>query len=136
MNGSRSSVSTFRYPMCRSGPNVRIFSDNQSKLQTAFKAAMLKLSVVGQDMSKMIDCSEVIPTPKSMPSTQSAGAHLPAGLNMNDIEQAVSFELCFHPKDFSRQAPFFSTSALRLLSLHSLRNQVSLLAYYIFVVAF
>lgn len=36
-------------------------TDNQSKLQTEFKAAMAKLAVVGQDTSKMVDCSDVIP---------------------------------------------------------------------------
>jgi cytochrome c peroxidase len=30
----------------------------------AFKDAMAKLAVVGQDTNKMIDCSAVIPTPQ------------------------------------------------------------------------
>jgi len=32
-------------------------------MANAFKAAMAKLAVVGQDASKLIDCSEVIPEP-------------------------------------------------------------------------
>ena len=36
---------------------------DHAKLQSAFKAAMEKLAVTGQDTSKMIDCSEVIPEP-------------------------------------------------------------------------
>lgn len=63
----------------------RCCTDNQSKLQSAFKAAMLKLSLVAQDKSKLVDCSDVIP----VPPTLNAAAHLPAGLTQNDIEQAV-----------------------------------------------
>lgn len=60
--------------------------DDQNKMASEFKAAMLKLSVLGQDRSKLIDCSEVIPVPKPVSDTP----HLPAGLNMNDIEQACA----------------------------------------------
>ncbi|KAK0459170.1 manganese peroxidase 1 precursor [Desarmillaria tabescens] len=63
------------------------FVNNQAKMQTQFKAAMLKLSVLGQDVSQMVDCSEVIPAPLA---ASVHGAHLPAGLNMNDIEQACA----------------------------------------------
>lgn len=59
--------------------------DNQSKMQNAFKAAMLKLSLLGNDKSKMVDCSEVIPTPASF----NKAATFPAGLSINDVEQAV-----------------------------------------------
>lgn len=60
-------------------------TDNQSKLQSAFKAAMLKLSVLGHDINDMVDCSELIPVPK--PNTKVAT--FPAGLTLNDVEQAV-----------------------------------------------
>ncbi|KAK0212397.1 manganese peroxidase 1 precursor [Desarmillaria ectypa] len=63
------------------------FANNQAKMQTDFKAAMLKLSVLGQDVSKMVDCSEVIPVPLA---ASAHAAHLPAGLSMNDIEQACA----------------------------------------------
>jgi hypothetical protein len=56
-------------------------------MQTAFKAAMLKLSLLGQNKAKMIDCSEVIPIPVSLKTS----AHLPAGQKMSNIEQAVWF---------------------------------------------
>ncbi|KAL4266992.1 Versatile peroxidase VPL1 [Pleurotus pulmonarius] len=62
------------------------FVNNQSKLQSAFKAAMLKLSLVAQDKSKLVDCSDVIP----VPPTLNAAAHFPAGLTKNDIEQACA----------------------------------------------
>jgi len=39
------------------------FINQQQKMASAFQAAMAKLSVVGQDASNFIDCSEVIPTP-------------------------------------------------------------------------
>ncbi|KAJ3511221.1 hypothetical protein NLJ89_g4222 [Agrocybe chaxingu] len=51
------------------------FANNQAKMQSAFKAAMLKLSVLGQDQSKMIDCSEVIPIPPPIGDPP----HLPRG---------------------------------------------------------
>jgi hypothetical protein len=56
-------------------------------MQSEFKAAMAKLAVIGQDVSKLIDCSDVIPVPKPVVGTP----HLPAGLSMNDIEQAVRY---------------------------------------------
>ncbi len=40
---------------------TKIITDNQAKMQADFKAAMLKLSTLGQDISKMVDCTEVIP---------------------------------------------------------------------------
>nr|BAA33449.1 manganese peroxidase [Pleurotus ostreatus] len=62
------------------------FVNNQAKLQSAFKAAMDKLATLGQDRSKLIDCSDVIPVPKPLQSK----AHFPAGLTMNNIEQACA----------------------------------------------
>ncbi|KII90769.1 hypothetical protein PLICRDRAFT_52464 [Plicaturopsis crispa FD-325 SS-3] len=62
------------------------FVNNQSKLQSAFKSAMVKLSTVGNNINDMIDCSEVIPVPKPVVGV----AHLPAGLTLNDIEQACA----------------------------------------------
>jgi manganese peroxidase len=62
------------------------FAGNQNKLQTAFKAAMLKLSTLGQNTNSLIDCSEVIPVPRPLVGQP----HLPAGQTKTDIEQAVS----------------------------------------------
>ncbi|OBZ74439.1 Manganese peroxidase 3 [Grifola frondosa] len=62
------------------------FVNNQAKLQSAFKAAMAKLSVLGNDMSQMVDCSDVIPVPPPPMSN----AHFPAGLSNADIEQACA----------------------------------------------
>ncbi|THV06761.1 manganese dependent peroxidase 1 [Dendrothele bispora CBS 962.96] len=62
------------------------FATNQAKLQSAFKAAMLKLSLLGHDQSQLIDCSEVIPVPRAVTDKP----HLPAGSTMNDIEQACA----------------------------------------------
>ncbi|RDB25101.1 Versatile peroxidase VPL1 [Hypsizygus marmoreus] len=62
------------------------FANNQAKMQSAFKAAMLKLSLLGQNQANMVDCSDVIPNPPSLKTS----AHLPAGENMNSIEQACA----------------------------------------------
>lgn len=53
----------------------------------SFANAMAKLSVLGQDTSKMIDCSDVIPMPKSLPTEHSCV--YPAGFSQADVEQAV-----------------------------------------------
>jgi hypothetical protein len=39
------------------------FINEQTSMANAFKAAMAKLAVVGQDTSDFVDCSEVVPTP-------------------------------------------------------------------------
>lgn len=39
--------------------------DNQALMMENFRNAMMKLAVVGQNTNKLIDCSELIPEPKS-----------------------------------------------------------------------
>lgn len=34
-------------------------------MSEAFKKAMAKLAVIGQDRSKLVDCSEVVPRPRA-----------------------------------------------------------------------
>ena len=46
---------------------------------------MAKLAVLGQDTTKLVDCSEVIPVPKP----RKRKAHLPAGTSLDDIEASV-----------------------------------------------
>ncbi|KAI0305583.1 manganese peroxidase 3 [Multifurca ochricompacta] len=55
---------------------------NEDAVKFAFKFEMAKLSVLGQDTSKLIDCSDVIPVPKPFTGT----AHLPAGASLSDVE--------------------------------------------------
>ncbi|KAG6886285.1 hypothetical protein C0993_006695 [Termitomyces sp. T159_Od127] len=70
------------------------FSDEQTdknldpwgKMQTEFADAMLKMSLLGQNKENMVDCSEVLPVPPKL----KADPHLPAGEDMNDIEQACA----------------------------------------------
>lgn len=59
---------------------------DQQKMASAFGAAMLKLSLAGQDKKKLIDCSDVIPQAKGIKPSP----HFPAGLSNKDIEQSVS----------------------------------------------
>ena len=59
------------------------FVNNQAKLQSAFKAAFRKMTVLGHDESQLIDCSDVVQTPPAPASN----AHFPAGLSNADIEQ-------------------------------------------------
>lgn len=51
---------------------------------------MAKLAVLGQDISNMIDCSEVIPEPKPLPAANSHSV-FPPGFTNSDVDQAVPF---------------------------------------------
>ncbi|KAF7303556.1 Peroxidase [Mycena indigotica] len=68
----------------RTACTFQSFATNQNAMANAFKAAMAKLAVIGQNTAKMIDCSDVIPVPKPVVGKP----HLPAGKTMNDVEQA------------------------------------------------
>ncbi|KDR76713.1 hypothetical protein GALMADRAFT_1328628 [Galerina marginata CBS 339.88] len=63
------------------------FVNQQSKLQTAFGAALFKLSVLGQNTAAMTDCSEVIPQPLAL---SGSSARFPPGKSLSDIEQACA----------------------------------------------
>lgn len=60
-------------------------------MSAAFKKAMDKLALVGQDRSRLTDCSEVIPPP-IFNFEASLPAKLPPGKTVGDIEFSVS---CF-----------------------------------------
>ncbi|KAJ7882116.1 fungal versatile peroxidase from pleurotus Eryngii [Mycena leptocephala] len=62
------------------------FANDQAKMASAFRAAMAKMAVIGQNTAKLIDCSDVIPVPKPVVGKP----HLPAGKSMKDIEQACA----------------------------------------------
>ncbi|KAI0788308.1 manganese peroxidase 2 [Fomes fomentarius] len=62
------------------------FVDNQNKIQTKFKQAFRKMTLLGQDERDLIDCSDVIPTPPP----PSGRAHFPAGQSIRDVEQACT----------------------------------------------
>lgn len=61
------------------------FVNNQARMANAFRNAMAKLAVLGQDTSQMIDCSEVIPEPKPLPIEHSQSVY-PAGFSNADVE--------------------------------------------------
>ncbi|KIJ47108.1 class II peroxidase, partial [Sphaerobolus stellatus SS14] len=63
------------------------FINEQEKMSAAFRAAMAKLAVVGQDSRNFIDCSEVVPIPK--PAVKKP-ATFPATKTRRDIQQACS----------------------------------------------
>ena len=54
-------------------------------MTSEFKKAMAKLAVLGQDISQMVDCSELIPEPKPL----TVSARFPAGFTISNVEQAV-----------------------------------------------
>ena len=62
------------------------FVNQQEFMSQSFRAAMAKLAVLGQDTSNMVDCSDVIPVPKTIATS----ATFPAGLSNADVEQACA----------------------------------------------
>ncbi|KAK7454055.1 fungal class II heme-containing peroxidase [Stygiomarasmius scandens] len=62
------------------------FITDHRKLERAFRDAMVKLSLVGQDRRRLTDCSEVIPIPRRVTSQP----HLPAQKTLDDIDEACA----------------------------------------------
>ena len=54
----------------------------------AFRDAMAKLAILGQDPSRLVDCSEVIPQPKPLPIANRRSV-FPHGFTNADVDQAV-----------------------------------------------
>jgi hypothetical protein len=63
--------------------------NNQALMASSFQQAFAKMQVLGQDVSKMVDCSEVIPAPPILAASK-AQAFFPPGLTHNDVEQACA----------------------------------------------
>ncbi|KAJ7641900.1 putative versatile peroxidase [Roridomyces roridus] len=63
--------------------------NNQAHMASTFQAAFLKMGLLGQDVSKMVDCSDVIPTPPPL-AAAAAAAFFPPGLTQNDVESACA----------------------------------------------
>lgn len=55
---------------------------NHDLMVRSFESAMEKMTVLGNDVNKLIDCSEVIP----VPGTTVDAPHLPAGKTRADIQ--------------------------------------------------
>ncbi|KAF7303568.1 Peroxidase [Mycena indigotica] len=70
----------------RTACTFQSFAASQSRMTSAFKAAMAKMAVIGQNTNKMIDCSDVIPVPKPLVGKP----HLPAGKTMRDVQPACN----------------------------------------------
>ena len=66
-------------------------TDNQDVLQENFLAIFTSLTTLGHNVDNLIDCSEVIPASKP---ANFGPAQFPAGKTMDDVEQAVGFQLC------------------------------------------
>jgi len=62
------------------------FAASQDLMVSKFKAAFEKMTLLGQDVTKMIDCSEVIPKSKPI----AIAPHFPAGKTHADVEQACA----------------------------------------------
>ncbi|KAF5364631.1 hypothetical protein D9758_005559 [Tetrapyrgos nigripes] len=60
------------------------FIEDESVLGPRFAKAMEKMSLVGQDVDSLIDCSHMVPD--SVAAASVRGPHLPAGKSLADIE--------------------------------------------------
>jgi len=58
--------------------------NNLPHMASSFKAAYAKLQVTGQNVNKMVDCSDVLP----IPPTFTGRAEFPAGLSRANVQQA------------------------------------------------
>lgn len=76
-------ISTYPH-LSRRSPSLTRMTDDQTRMQTQFKAAMSKLELLGQP-STLVDCSDVVPVPAPFKGQ----AVFPATFNRGDIEQAV-----------------------------------------------
>ncbi|KAF7760650.1 CAZyme family AA2 [Agaricus bisporus var. burnettii] len=59
------------------------FATDQKKMAQEFSKAMVKISLLGQDKSKMVDCSDVIPQATPLRSK----SYFPANLTVQDLEK-------------------------------------------------
>ncbi|OSD00433.1 class II peroxidase [Trametes coccinea BRFM310] len=60
------------------------FVNNQTKVHDMFQFVFHDLSILGQNIDDLVDCTEVIPVPKPVIGR----THFPAGMSARDIEQA------------------------------------------------
>ncbi|KAL1948535.1 hypothetical protein VTO73DRAFT_12610 [Trametes versicolor] len=60
------------------------FVNNQTKVQQMFQFVFHDLSILGQNIDDLVDCTEVIPIPRPLTTR----THFPAGMTHRDIEQA------------------------------------------------
>lgn len=66
------------------------FVNQQVQMMSAFKNAMSKLAVLGQNTQDLIDYSEVVPAPKPPVGKP---ASFPTSTNFDDIEPACATEM-------------------------------------------
>ena len=59
-------------------------------MMNAFRGAMAKLAVVGQERSELIDCSEVIPRPKILCDERRPSAIYPPGECANEVQKTCN----------------------------------------------
>ena len=86
VDGTISSVESLLQFTIPSRPFM-IIIDRQSQLTSAFRNAMIKLANNGQDVGKLIDCSDAIPIPEFW----NGPTVLPQGKTLEDLDHPVSY---------------------------------------------
>ncbi|KAF8993602.1 NPOD, class II peroxidase [Cyathus striatus] len=61
---------------------------NQDLMEASFQRAFLKLSILGQNETGLVDCSSIIPAPAPLPPA--ILPHFPAGFSNKNIQQACA----------------------------------------------
>ncbi|KAF8886707.1 manganese peroxidase [Gymnopilus junonius] len=77
------------------------FANNQPLMAAKFGPAVFKLSLLGQNVNKLTDCSDIIPEPKTLKDQ----ASFPPGTSLRDIEQSVSLCYCSIPEPPCQPGP-------------------------------
>ncbi|KAI8992985.1 lignin peroxidase isozyme [Trametes punicea] len=70
----------------RSACEWQSFINNQTKVHDMFQFVFHDLSILGQNISTLVDCTEVVPVPKPV----IGHTHFPAGLNIKDVDHACA----------------------------------------------
>ncbi|KAJ8469427.1 hypothetical protein ONZ51_g9000 [Trametes cubensis] len=70
----------------RSACEWQSFINNQTKVHDMFQFVFHDLSILGQDIDTLVDCTEVVPVPKPFTGT----THFPAGLTIKDVNHACA----------------------------------------------
>ncbi|CDO72539.1 Class II peroxidase [Trametes cinnabarina] len=70
----------------RSACEWQSFVNNQEKAQAMFQFVFHDMSILGQDINSLVDCTEVVPVPAPVQGV----AHFPAGLTIDDVNIACA----------------------------------------------
>jgi hypothetical protein len=78
-------------------------------MRASFAEAMCRVATLGQKLEDMVDCSEVIPEPR----TRVGQPHLPAGCSIDEIEKSVRAQVQSHKTATPDEWNMYSATSTR-----------------------